>query len=561
MGKLLKPIIAAFIMGALAFMVFPQWVAWALPNSGHTPLSTTNTVDSGPPNIARSDDEIYTAIVWAEGVNGVGAIKLAYSQIYTTSRNWFYMTVDSNGSNPSLAFDPNNDTVVHVAYQKGTGNTGITYAKCTLGGSCNIQSLETGNSTYNYITPQIAVNTFSVTVIVYVRTNQLPDFTTVSRLFVAYIGSGGSVNKFEIGAGADYERNPVIARGSSNKLHVAYAADTDQNQFPDKIKYLRLGGTTVIATEETSVHSEFSPLPLPLPASEPDFPTIAAFGNTVALVWQMKYDTNYFVLGYNTSSDNGSTWVGVGSPLGDYQYILSNKRAQQTADPTLDVRLNTTDPTGPFRGGLRPAVTISTDNRMHVVWQEETHNRLDILYTYFNASQWRGTPILTLTTPLSYTNVTTVYGESEYNNKDGRNLGNADKARAKIVFGKPGNRAQIVYMSGKVSVSPWQVMYNGWQEGDRIGDPPNADSTLRQQDSDCDTLPDSQELLNTPPCATGAYQYNDNYAYNCNFNKDDVPDFMDVNSDGDYLPDDSDPQPRVVNSPPGIFLPIILKNH
>ena len=149
MGKIIKIIpIILMVLGAVfaQLMVFSGHslaAPGALPPCGNDNLPGVN--DSSWPDIATSKDanRQYTAVAWSEGTNGIGAIKLAWSEAVTTTRTWRLLTVDniSDGQNPVIVFDPVTTKKVHVAYQKGITYNTIYYNTSTLGntdaGTCN----------------------------------------------------------------------------------------------------------------------------------------------------------------------------------------------------------------------------------------------------------------------------------------------------------------------------------------------------------------------------------------------------------------------------------------
>jgi hypothetical protein len=324
---------------------------------------------------------------------------------------------------------------------------------------------------------------------------------------------------------------------------------------------------------------------LDIGVASPKFPAIAAVqsGGTqaLALVWQFTDNTDptKFLLAYNLSNDNGVTWTPRNNtPTGPYYRFIPSDNLASAGPANVDKR---SSPGGDeFTQNLRPDVTQHFDGTKvvtHVAWHEFTGDRRDIVYSFYDGTQW-GSPFFggPDADPLTVRNMTEVYGAVE----PGSNL---DKARVKIVFGEPGNRLQAAYVS-RTSLAPgglfFDVFYNGWQ----LGNAGDATVDFTFQDADCDTLSDAIELTPVPSCSGGVLSSIN--GYDCD--ADQIPDFLDRNSDndlsGDYEeknagtratptpggPPTATPNPSVPPTPPcwrdpgascGAFvLPIILKD-
>ena len=226
-----------------------------------------------------------------------------------------------------------------------------------------------------------------------------------------------------------------------------------------------------------------------------------------------------------------------------------------------------TDSGPEFIRRLRPDVVLSSGGaNIHVAWHEDTGNRRDIMYSYFDGSQWSGTSVLVNTTPPDQvTNVTWLYGDS-VTHVSGGGTNYYDNTRPRLLYGLPGKRLQLVYLSE--TPLAWDVLYNGWQRADAG----NSEFILTYDDADCDAIPDSVERVAPPECDTGDWIDTDEHAggdhYNCNHNYDRLPDLLDTNADGDFLDDYqewiSNPDPntnhwRVYDQFNGAFLPLIMK--
>jgi hypothetical protein len=577
--RLSKILPLAIVVSLVAFQLLsPALSGWAappaLPVCGHNVV--TGSIDSGPPDIATSDNEDYTAVVWAEDGSegtphaGYGMIKLAYSRAVTTTRTWTVVNVDTGTSNqkPSIVFDPISSNVVHIAYQQGilAGDSVIYYAKCTLGGSgCSTERASTG-ATANILrtNAQIAVNANGEPVIVYQESQS--GGTPRSWMNYTFKPNGGSFKPVTgtnaLGDNAA-ELNPTIT-AAGNVVHVAYAQDNDNdsgNGVSNKIKYLQLDASNMsLATLPASLARVFEPNTTHV--KTPNYPAIDAKDSTVHLVWQFTNagSSTQFNLAYNTSDDNGATWYNPHAGSEDYRYIPSNDPSTIASLDSSDTRSNTNAST--FMSNLHPDVTLHVSGSItmtHIAWHEEvdgdSETRTEVMHSYFNGTLWQATAVysssLTQADVASMTNVSFLYKHEDIAAFDNDNVG-----QPKILFGSPGNRLQVVYLSQNTSSSILKVRYNGWQSGD----PAAADSTLRVLDTDCDTYSNDVEYpLSGPPkpatCTNGDFTGDD--VLDCE--GDDLPDYLDINSDNDFQNDDVDGNRYEYSTDGAVFLPLILK--
>lgn len=596
-GKQFKMIGITLVAAGLSlYLLFPALQGRAapapLPSCGHNSISRAPATVSGPPDIARSQDAAgtNTAVVWSEGnsaTSPIGSIRLAFSNNATTSRYWGRITVDSslNNQNPSVVFDPADPNTVHVAYQKATpgagGNSGIHYARCQLaGGDCDIRAkmLTQGSITLNDANPQIAViydgASLVVPAVVFQRSSASGSGSL--NLYYTYVQASGAGTVFPAtrvtsNPGTWREQNPS-AVFSGNRVHVAFVVDTNQDDVQDAVRYLNLAWTVPGGTLNASAQAIFNPNGSY--AADPDFPTISALGNTLVLVWEVRTvgqtDINNVV--YNRSDNNGAQWFDqtVG-PSVFYRYLPSTRTSLEGPAVSGEDDRNSTSSQAEFTKRLRPDVMLYNSGglNIHVAWHESTGDRLDIMYSYFvDGGQWSGTPVLVNTTPpQQVTNVTWLYGDSVTYVSGGVNY--YDNARPRLLYGPPGKRLQLVYLS-QTNLA-WDVMYNGWQRADAG----NGEFILTYDDADCDAVPDTIERVAPPECGdpnTGGWIDTDEHGggdhYNCNHNYDRLPDLLDTNADGDYMDDYvewiSNPDPnsnhwRVYDEFNGAFMPLILK--
>lgn len=622
MWKLLKLLPTVFVAAVLFVPYFDtNSVGLAapvtLPNCGNDVVGGSS--NSGWPDIATSQDanHYYTAIAWSEKASGTtpgqGRIKLAYAKADVTARAWLLNTgsggvVDatSTNQNPVVTFDPVASNTVHIAYEREVQDganfySEIRYVKCTLGGSCGASELVSTAATSRQMTrrnSRLAVNSVNgvdVDVVV-VYEEFLNGATPNTWLSYAYKKAGSSsFNRFEGGSGSGgtnrfgdsnhTEKAPTVAV-SQNIMHVAYAEDTNNDGATDQIRYWpvdisSLPSSGAIGGATSSANNETFPVHPGAKTKEPNFPAIAALGSKLALVWQLKDPSadnggtdDIFYLGYSFN-DGVHGWDPDPTAEGPYNYIPSNTTAQNTNSPPVGDQI-----LGKYSqliDGLHPAVALHNDGSndvIHVAWHQESplsNQRTDVMYAYKKGSSaWAGTQILTGTAVGQVTNVTDFYGYSE---KALDNTANISKLRPRLLFGTFGgsahpNRLQMVYASYDGSAR--RVRYNGWQLGSDYVNPIRS-----EQDSDCDTFPDSEEMpvdyitptliitdvINDDPNIF--YQNHDGNFRDSGNNivppGDYVPDFLDTNADGDFQADDVDDSRTQYSNDGAVFLPAILK--
>ncbi len=598
MWKLLKILPTVVVAGLLfAPHIFSSSVGLAapaaLPNCGNDVVG--NSKDASWPDMATSQDadHYYTAIVWSENVAGgtspgQGKIKLAYSRALTTTRSWSSSVIDSTDTNqnPVLVFDPIVSSTVHIAYERGSqGDREIYYTKCILGSTCSTPLLVSSSASsrvFDLRNPQITVNASSDVVVLYEEfdTSATPQSPQTWLSYGYKLITGTTFVRFEgenvFGRSSALEKSVALAV-SGNTLHVAYAEDPSGVITPTWIAYRKMDisratmdGTNPIAGALTPQASNVF-TPTDTYVQEPDFPTIAVLGNTVALAWQLTdiSDSTTFYLGYATSADAGATWSPDPVAVGNYWYIPSGTAATNLsagAPTSADTLLGFSNSASGFQDGVHPDMAIHQDSGVdviHVAWQQQSQvggslqSRTDVMYSYKKGSgAWTGTPILSTDVTGQVTNATDFYGYSEKEVVNGKNI---FKLRPKILFGNFGtgdhlaaNRLQLMYAS--YVDSKRQVRYNGWQLGSNFVTPDRS-----EQDSDCDTIPDATEM---PVSSCSAISQSvvslvstDTVEYpNCDAgsaNPDYVPDYLDTDSDGDGKLDGAQSS--------GVFLPIILK--
>ncbi len=570
MLKPIKILVVAISLGSAFFVaLFPAIMGHAapraLPACGHGSVSQSSSKASGPPAIAQSQDssQYFTAIAWSQGADSsspAGTIELAYSNVMTTTRGWSRLTVDSavadGNRDPSIVFDPVISDTVHIAYRK---NNGIYYRRCDLGnGTCPVAKdlTATANNGMSVIdnNPQIAfMDSLSTVVIIY----QHKDGAGNDLLEYAYIRNSGTGSQFSDLTLTDnprsiyIEENPTIAY-ANGKVHVAYTKDNIGNTV-DSIEYLNfssLGPTGLTPLEQFDLNQVGT-----LNDLEPLFPAIGAAGNTVGLVWQIDDDNGFNDLAYVISTDGGSSWTPNGAGNNFYRYAFTGDGSNNGSGRASWI---TDNPNDQFTGGLKPDIFVD-GSTFHVVWQAKTGSSHDIYYSRFSDTatpKWQNgstTQLFTETQTISYTNMTEMY-------RDGITVPEfGSSVEPAVIFGEPGNRLQVVYMS-KVSGASWDIYYNGWQLGSGEG------TTFSFEDTDCDWLPDLDTTKGfpgnaefVPPGETcGGIEPND-----CD--GDGILNFMDEDADGDGSPDyaeivgGTNPWDEE-SSLPKTFLPIVLKN-
>jgi hypothetical protein len=567
MKKILKLALATLTLVSVVILalmpVFTSYAApAALPGCGDSPVSdASDNNSSGPPSAAQSADGYYTAVAWAQGTSKtdpVGSIMLAYSNILTDTqigKSWNRIIVDSVDSDsnrdPSIAFDPDDNNLIHVAYRKkGT----IYYKRCDLNlasNQCNLEkqvTTEAANIIDLY--PQIAImdgTTVNTVTIVYQRRDETGGTGNngKNKVQYAFIGDSGSGS---LDSGNDltdndpifiHEKDPTVVF-ANGRLHLAYTRD-NKDSSPGAIQYGAL-------TEETlgSTLNPITSFSMNGSDVEPNFPVISARDNIIALVWQVKAPgAETYYLAYETSSNNGVNWNNAPLSNNYYKYLFTGNGSNNTGRGEWD-----TQPSDRlFVGGLKPN-TFMSDFGLHTVWQSSPEVHHDVMYSYLhspatnNLWQTNRPAAITPTMEISYTNLTAVY------------RGNASSKRVEpaVLFGEPGRRLQVFYILRKDLTGPWDIYYNGWQLSD------NDDDILNFEDTDCDGLPDPDENSTSISCPV--IPEGNLFAGYPDCDEDGIPNFMDEDADGDGINDywGDDPNPFDGGAGlPKVYLPIVIK--
>lgn len=576
----------------------------ALPNCGNDVVAGSN--DSSFPDIAASTDasHTYTALAWSEGTGGKGSIKLAYSQAITSARTWQQNTgasgvVDSTGSNqnPAIAFDTRSafTKTVHLVYERylSPSSTDIYYAQCALGGACSAPLKVNPTATRVRGDVDIALNNSGDVVVFYTASSSSNTRwlnyaykRTTDTSFKAFEGGGFAVATNVFGQDNIGESSVALA-ASGDTLHVAYSEDSNLDLSNEQIKYWKMNiangqmnGAAPIASALSAV--ETRSFPAGFGTVNPDFVSLATLDNKLVLAWQLTSSSvaDDFYIGYATY--NGTIWdLANQATDGYYRYWKSDTAAKLSALGAPNINDKLGGFTGATDNGLHPDVALHYDGPtqpaslvMHLAWHQESPfstQRTDIMYSFkknlSTIGTWADTPILADVIDPNKTNVTDFYGVSE---KELNSSVNNKKLRPRMLFGSFGqhhNRLQLVYGSANLPTdTKLKVRYNGWELGNNFLSPVRS-----EQDSDCDTVVDDVEIPTPGMCNDiigSDYQTglgNTSYA-NCDDNflpnppGDYVPDFLDTNSDGDFLTDDVDTTRIEYTNDGGVFLPVVLKS-
>lgn len=550
--KILVIILAAGIMAVLSLStnLLSRAAPALLPSCGNGSVSEAPELNSGPPDIAQSQDaaKTYTAIVWSGDVTGsdndVGRIHLAYSDVATTTRQWTRFVVDSQTSNqnPTLVFDPDDNSLVHITYRK---NRSIYYKRCDiLTGNCPITKDVTGSRTapdpnLTHDSPQIEI--MGDTVVIIYQESSATFGNEYQSIRYAYFDptAGTSPNEAKLTTAANSltEQNPAVAY-SNNRLHIAYATDSTDPGIAMRIRYINLAinelGNSFAADKDFGLVSG---------EEEAILPTVDALNDFVVLAWEV-YELasqgvpeNTHRLAYNFSTDNGDTWTTDGT-LEKYKYLFPHTASKNDAADWYYANSN------PELGKwLHAHVAVEADNIFHLVWQAHANSgadRSDIMHSRFAINSWQGYAPLAFTGAVTYTNVTTIYGQSEqFLNPD--ITFDLHKVQPAVVYGPPGERVQIAYLSRTVE-DGWDVYYTGWQQGDDGA----SDPSLQNPDSDCDSIPDTEEQATAPACT----HPNSTPGPPPDCDGDGIPDFMDDNTDNDLEDDFEETHRTPTASPP-----------
>jgi hypothetical protein len=613
------------IIASLAIMLVAAWgtpalslaAPPALPPCGDNGVSNEATSASSP-DMGQSANDQYTAVVWTEGSSG-GPVQLAYSNILTATHIW--TTTQIAGGNfleTSLAFDPLQNNRVHLAYNSNLG--ALSYARCTLGGGCAFSPSISGVSN-----PQIAAADEGA-VIVYQSGNQVRyvhigvssttmqgPFTLATgynaavaysqgKIHVAYYSATPTSIKYQslAASGIGLTGNTLSPSGavqlsdgdgyanSSNYSTLAVAAkDNRVIVVWDHYREMVVGSATLSRYRLGQNYSldggaSWNAVAHSIPADVGLF--TAKTGNDD--YWE-SYDesssaTRFYRLQPDvTLSKNGSDY---------YAHVVWQAQMKDyTAASAILLPSGNPDHDRPERGAAGH----------------------DIMYAYTRlpakdaAVTWAGIPIGNngaiepsppyinpnglINSTVQYTSthgITDLTAEYFFDStmSSGTGLGRDTIQPAAAFIGEPvlngshQNRLQVVYLSQDANVSSmYQVRYNGFELGQgnfNFGVIPSA----AQQDSDCDSLPDAAEIIRPadgPDLFCDYRMLNIFKEMNCNSPKNlnipvsrsgnYVPDYLDIDADGDGILDYADPNPRsdwlAEGCLPGrcTFLPVVLK--
>ncbi|GAB4446836.1 MAG: hypothetical protein Kow0031_29460 [Anaerolineae bacterium] len=365
--------VALLAAGLTALLLAPVGVSRAappaLPPCGDDTVS--GSTNSGAPDIGQSANGQYTAVVWAEGSSGNGTIKLAYSEALTQSTWQLGPTngVVRSGSNtsPRLDFSTTISDRVHIVYRSFTNN-GLGYARCTLGGTCDVTDPlpDTSSSSSQ---PQIAATATGV-VIVYEESG------SIRLLHFADSGAPTVLNHGVISSGSNNDQ-PAIAY-SNGKIHVVFL--TNINNGIGTLDYLQFNDTNVGVSASLGAPSS------PTTGVESDLnaarPSIAALGDTVMIVWDSvgspltgAPEFSEFRIHQNFSRDNGATWNGQARSIP--AHIVIGDPTDSAINDDLWVSYdNDAANSFPRFLGLQPDVALSEYSGQvyaHVVWHAQMY--------------------------------------------------------------------------------------------------------------------------------------------------------------------------------------------
>ncbi len=321
MNKIQKSLLGAGLL-ALA-MLLTTYLALAALGNNLNNISETGT-DAGYPAIAVSQNGQNIGIVWAKRYVGGGSVQ---GPIYFIgSTNGLTLTgkklvdnansVNDQSSHPDIASDPTGPTNMHLVWRNIQNETNyiIYYARCTIGlpSTCTAHeqvAAVTGGNVVNQ--PQVTANATAVAGVhvIYQLDNTGSGGTDKQIFYRGKKGDGSWATPVALSTAATHAFHPAIAvsnNGATNYVHAVWAADTDKDGTNDVIRYSRgtVGGDGTVATWSGS-----QSLPMPAGANNPDYPEVAAIGDTVVVLWDAHLtssgnDDRYYAV-YVVSTDYG----------------------------------------------------------------------------------------------------------------------------------------------------------------------------------------------------------------------------------------------------------------
>ena len=320
-----KPSFSIVLILSLFFLVLNTEASWTTAKR-----LTYNSGSSKRPAIAiDSNDHLH--VVWYDSTPGNWEI--FYKQSTDSGTSWITkrLTYTSGGSsNPAIAIDSNNQ--IHVVWENyNHGNPEIYYKKSTDNGTTwTIQRL-TYNSGSSF-KPAIAIDSNNHIHVVWY--NEIMGNSEIYYKKSTDNGTTWTIQRLTYNSGYSYR--PSIAIDSNNYIHVVWY---DETPADPEIYYKK----------STDSGSSWATKRLTYSEGGSYDPVIATdLNNQIHVTWQDNNPGNCEIY-YKLSIDSGISWI--------------TKRISYTSDNSHE-----------------PAITIDSNNHIHIVWMDYNPGNAEIYY-------------------------------------------------------------------------------------------------------------------------------------------------------------------------------------
>jgi len=400
-------ILGPFVITQLALAAFGG-------NTTSVSLIQTGGLDAGYPAIALSQNGQNLGVVYAQTRDGGGAIQgpiyfrggngnppaTLSGRVLVDNSN----SVDDQSLASAIAGDPQgSQTNMHIVWQNlfviNTNQINrILYTRCTTNPitcgnddhvvEATIPVTDLGDTLND---PAVTANASpSAVAAVHVVWQHVDLSLATRRIWYSARNSSGSwTAKFNVSGANTRASRPAIAASralnSTDYVHVVWVNDSDGDDLNEQVRYSR--GTVGANGNVTSWTAPISIGPPAGTTSHPDYPAVAALGDTVIILWDVyagpetnldgpnePVDEQYFAV-YSISTNNGSTFSTTARDIGDDSIIDGEYDGHRSDN-------NTSSGSPPFgestehasrlqiQAELAPTAGIS--GTLHVVWHQTT---------------------------------------------------------------------------------------------------------------------------------------------------------------------------------------------
>ncbi len=429
-------------------------------------------IKSANPDVAASQDGQYVVAAWSRGYNGQATTK-SFGRVViksATSAGWenqvdVYSPADEEspwGYQPQLAFDPSDSGAVYVTWVECSNQTSgcdrVMVASCTLTDTdaCGEPQVifDDDETSSELRSPDIAADANGQLHLIWKK--QGPQTSSERGIWYQRLGatSAAKVTATDVDS-----LNPSLAwsSGDGGRLHLTWyqKSDTATNR---RIKY----SADTNLTDDTwgSLNVDDWDLAYSVSStSMPDLkPTIAASSTLVTVGWDVAKDSSgNFVLAYDWSSDNGSSWEDSnGGSATDCGFNGDGCGIPQTANFGANPTYNSPWTSIADEDALRPSIAIN-GAAPAVAWHFKgiPPGGENPVYLIGYRDSNGGT--------LTWNGGLTVTDYIDYDPNDGHS--NDDSANPKLALW-PGGETHLVHMGmwGGVPSDPnsdWDVYYRG----------------------------------------------------------------------------------------------------